>query len=84
MSAIFGSGSPMATCARPMAATPYKMTPVAHGEFLVEIAEEGDTSISGPFRSAAAARAYIEEHSRLTRAGKRRTQKKLWWLTDRN
>jgi hypothetical protein len=77
MSAISGSGSPMATCARPMAATPYKMTPVAHGEVWVEIAEEGDTSISGPFKSAAAARAYIEEHSRLARAGKPRPQKKV-------
>jgi hypothetical protein len=77
MSAIFGSGSPTATGARSMAVTPYKMTPVADGEFLVEIAEDGETSISGPFESAAAARAYIEEHSRLARAGKPRGRKKV-------
>jgi hypothetical protein len=60
-----------------MAVTPYKMTPVADGEFLVEIAGDGDPAISGPFKSAAAARAYIEEHSRLARAGKPWPQKKV-------
>jgi hypothetical protein len=58
--------------------TPYKMMPLPRGEFLVEVDEGGDKPVSsGPYKSAAAARAYIEEHSRLARAGKPRTQKKV-------
>lgn len=65
------------------------MTALAHGEFLVEVDQGGDKPpiSSGPYKSASAARAYIEEHSRLARAGKRRTQKtskKFWWVTDDN
>ena len=51
----------------------YKMTPLAHGEFLVEVDEGGDDVVRiGPYKSAAAARTYIEEHSRLVRGGKPR------------
>lgn len=57
-------------------ASPYKITPLAHDEFLVDVDDgAGNLVRTGPYKSAAAARAYIEEHSRLARVGKPRLQK---------
>jgi hypothetical protein len=50
----------------------YKNTPLTHRQFRVEVDEGQDNLIvTGPFNTEAAARAYIEEHSRMARADNR-------------
>jgi len=50
----------------------YKITPLTHGKFRVDTDDGKSSSITtGPYDSEVAARAYIEEHSRMAKASDR-------------
>jgi hypothetical protein len=52
----------------------YKIMPLTYGQFRVEVDEGQDQDnpiVTGPFNTEAAARAYIEGHSRMARADNR-------------
>jgi hypothetical protein len=63
----------------------YKITPLTHGQFRVEVDEGNDNLIiTGPYNTAASARAYIEEHSRMARTDDRWARAKIGSWLDRD
>jgi hypothetical protein len=66
-------------------AASYKIVPCAGGKFAVSIDDGKEKPIvSAPYKTEAAARAYISEHERIARAGERWAHTKLGSWLDRD